>query len=102
MTNRAAGQSHLIILKRLSWFIFACISIWTAASIQVNIYYRNEICALYLYGLFSKGASKMGYFSVIDKNDISLCKLGNIFILSNSKQTKEAGRAFKSKYDHLI
>ena len=32
----------------------------------------------------------------------SLCKLGNILILFNSKQSKEAGRAFKSKYDHLI
>ena len=55
-----------------------------------------------LYGLFSKGASKMGYLFTIDKNDISLWKLGNILILFNSKQTKEAGRAFKSKYDHLI
>ena len=54
-----------------------------------------------VYGLFSKGASKMGYFFVIDKNDISLCKLGNILILFNSKQTKEAGRALKSKYDNL-
>ena len=43
----------------------------------------------------------MGYFFVIDKNDISLCKLGNILILFNSKQTKEAGRAFKSKYDRF-
>ena len=55
-----------------------------------------------LYGLFSKGASKMGYVCLIDKNYISLCKLENIFILFYSKQTKEAGRAFKSKYDHLI
>ena len=44
----------------------------------------------------------MGYFFVIDKNDISSCKLGNILLLFNSKQTKEAGRAFKFKYDHLI
>ena len=44
----------------------------------------------------------MEYFFVIDKNDISQCKLGNILILFNSKQTKEDGRAFKSKYDHLI
>ena len=45
------------------------------------------------YGLFSKGASKMGYFFVIDKKDIFLCKLGNILILFNSKQAKKAGRA---------
>ena len=56
----------------------------------------------HIYGLFSTGASKMGYFFVIDKNDISLCKLGYILIHFNFKQTKEAGRAFKSKYDHLI
>ena len=55
-------------------------------------------------------SSYMGYFQkvrrkcffLIAKNDIYLCKLGNILILFNSKQTKEAGRAFKSKYDHLI
>ena len=55
-----------------------------------------------LYGLFSKGASKMGYVCLIDKNDISLCKLENSLLLFNYKQTEEAGRAFKSKYDHLI
>ena len=44
-----------------------------------------------IYGLFSKGASKMGYF-LKDKNDISSYKLANIFILFNSKQTEEAGR----------
>ena len=44
----------------------------------------------------------MGYYFSIDKNDISLCKHGNIFILFNSKETKEAGGAFKSEYDHLI
>ena len=44
----------------------------------------------------------MGYVCLKDKNDISLCKLGNILILFNSKQTKVAGRAFKSKYDDLI
>ena len=44
----------------------------------------------------------MGYFLEIDKNDISLCKLGNILILFNSEENKEAGRAFKSKYDNLI
>ena len=35
----------------------------------------------------------------IHKNDISPCKFGTILIhvLFNSKQTKEAGRAFKSK-----
>ena len=48
-----------------------------------------------------KGASKMGYFFK-DINDISRCKRWSILILFNSKQTKEAGRAFKSKYDHLI
>ena len=53
-------------------------------------------------GLFSKGASKMRYVCLIDKNDVSPCKLGNILILFNSKQTKEAGRAFKSKYDNLF
>ena len=44
----------------------------------------------------------MGYVCLIDKNDISPCKLGNVLILFNSKQTKEAGRAFKSKYDNLF
>ena len=44
----------------------------------------------------------MGYFFEIDENDISLCKLGNILILFNSEETKEAGSAIKSKYDHLI
>ena len=43
----------------------------------------------------------MGYF-FIDKSDISLCKLQNILVFFNSKQTKEAGTAFKSKCDHLI
>ena len=57
---------------------------------------------MYIYGLFSKGESKMGYVCSKDKNDISLCKLGNILILFNSKQNKEAGRVFKSKYNHLI
>ena len=55
-----------------------------------------------VYGLFSKGASKMGYFFEVDENDISLCKLGNILILFNSEETKEAERAFKSKHDNLI
>ena len=44
----------------------------------------------------------MGYVCLIDKNDISLCKLGNILVFFNSKQTKEAGKVLKSKYDHLI
>ena len=44
----------------------------------------------------------MGYFFLKDKIDISSYKLANILILFNSKQTKEAGRAFKSKYDNLI
>ena len=44
----------------------------------------------------------MGYVCLIDKNDISLCKLRDILVLSNSKQTEEAGRAFKYKFDHLI
>ena len=52
-------------------------------------------------GYSQKVRRKWGIF-LIDKNDISLCKLGNILILFNSKQIKEAGRAFKSKYDHLI
>ena len=44
----------------------------------------------------------MGYFFEIDKYYISLCKLGNILILFNSEETKKAGRAFKSKHDHLF
>ena len=44
----------------------------------------------------------MGYFFKKDKNDISSYKLGNIYILFNSKQSEEAGRPFKSKYDNLI
>ena len=43
-----------------------------------------------------------GVFFLIHKNDISPFKLGNILILFNTKQGKEAGRAFKPKYDHLI
>ena len=41
-------------------------------------------------------------FFLIDKNANSPCKVGNILILINSRQTKKAGRAFQSKYDHLI
>ena len=56
----------------------------------------------HLYMLFLKRCVENGVFFLIDKNDISLCKLGNILILFNSKQTKEARRAFKSEHDHLI
>ena len=52
-------------------------------------------------GHSQKVRRKWGNF-LIDKNDFSLCKRGNILILFNCKQTKEAGRAFKSKYNHLI
>ena len=34
------------------------------------------------------------FFKKIDINDITPCKLGNILLLINSRQTKEAGRAF--------
>ena len=52
-------------------------------------------------GYSQKVRRKWGIF-LIDKYDITQCKLGNILILINCRQTKEAGRAFKSKYDHLI
>ena len=42
-----------------------------------------------VYELFSKGASKMGYFFVIDKNDISLCKLGKIYNFSSLNKLKK-------------
>ena len=51
---------------------------------------------------YSQKVRRKSVIFFIDKNDISLCKFGNILRLFNSKQTKEAGRAFKSKYDHLI
>ena len=48
---------------------------------RAHLKQRKNIVALCLcvaYGLFSKSASKMGYVCLIDKNDVSLCKLGNI------------------------
>ena len=53
-------------------------------------------------GYSQKVRRKWAIVFLINKNDIYLCKLGNILILFNSKQTKAAGRAFKFKYDHLI
>ena len=53
-------------------------------------------------GYTEKVCRKWVIFFKMDKNDIPPYKLGNIFILFISKQTKEAGGAFKSKYDHLI
>ena len=49
---------------------------------------------------YSQKVRRKGVFFKIGKNDISLSY--NIFTLLNSYQTKEAGRVFKSKYDHLI
>ena len=46
-------------------------------------------------GFSQKVRRKWGIF-------FSLCKLGIILILFNSKQIKAAGRAFISKYNHLI
>ena len=51
---------------------------------------------------FSQKVRRKWDIFLIDKNNISLCKLGNILILFKSKQTNEAGRVFKYKYDHLI
>ena len=43
----------------------------------------------------------MGYFLNKKKRYFSIHTWNNFFVL-NSKQAKEAGRAFKSKCDHLI
>ena len=74
----------------------------------VNIYNQTLInicpiakCFKQIWAILKKCVEN-GVFFLIDKNDISLCKLGNILILFNSKQTKEAGRALKYQYDHLI
>ena len=55
-----------------------------------------------MYGLFSKGALKIGYSFQIDKHDIFLAILGNIFIFLNFKQNIKAGITFISKYKYLI